>query len=79
MGNGFHFIIFIRHSAVLRDAYLLTRNEIAKEMLIKYGDWAINIFSKLSDEQMQDMLRSEHGGLNEVLPIFSLSPVMKNT
>ncbi|OQB30109.1 MAG: Non-reducing end beta-L-arabinofuranosidase [Bacteroidetes bacterium ADurb.Bin174] len=58
----------------LRDAYLLTRNEIAKEMLIKYGDWAINIFSKLSDEQMQDMLRSEHGGLNEVFAdIFAIS------
>mgnify|MGYP002247718798 CR=1 FL=1 len=25
----------------------------------------IRLISKLSDEQIQDMLRSEHGGLNE--------------
>ena len=38
---------------------------MAKEMLIKMTDWAINLVSKLSEEQIQDMLRSEHGGLNE--------------
>ena len=34
-------------------------------MLIDFTDWMIDITSGLSDEQMQDMLRSEHGGLNE--------------
>lgn len=52
--------------AGLRDAYLYAGSEEAKEMLIKMTDWAINLTSNLSDEQMQDMLRSEHGGLNEV-------------
>ena len=34
-------------------------------MLIAFTDWMIDITSGLSDEQMQEMLRSEHGGLNE--------------
>ncbi|MBK5721909.1 glycoside hydrolase family 127 protein [Dysgonomonas sp. Marseille-P4677] len=51
--------------AGLRDAYLYTHNNMAKDMLIKMTDWAINLVSKLSEEQIQDMLRSEHGGLNE--------------
>lgn len=51
--------------AGLRDAWLYAQNKEAKEMLIKMTDWAIRLVSQLSDEQMQDMLRSEHGGLNE--------------
>ena len=51
--------------AGLRDAYLFTGNTTAREMLIKLTDWMLDITSGLSDEQMQDMLRSEHGGLNE--------------
>lgn len=52
--------------AGLRDVYLNTGNEQAKEMLIKMTDWAIHLVSQLSEDQIQDMLRSEHGGLNEV-------------
>lgn len=51
--------------AGLRDAYLIAGNETAKDMLIKMTDWAIKLVSNLSEEQIQDMLRSEHGGLNE--------------
>lgn len=51
--------------AGLRDAYLYANNDTAKDMLIKMTDWAIKLVSKLSEEQIQDMLRSEHGGLNE--------------
>jgi DUF1680 family protein len=51
--------------AGLRDTYLHAGNNTAKEMLIKMTDWAINLVSKLSEDQIQDMLRSEHGGLNE--------------
>ena len=51
--------------AGLRDAFLYTGNEMAKEMLLKMTNWAIALVSKLSDDQIQDMLRSEHGGLNE--------------
>lgn len=52
--------------AGLRDAYLIAGNSDAKEMLVQMTDWAIRLVSNLSEEQMQDMLRSEHGGLNEV-------------
>ena len=51
--------------AGLRDATLQTDSREAKEMLVKLTDWMIRLVSKLSDEQIQDMLRSEHGGLNE--------------
>ncbi len=52
--------------AGLRDAYLYGGSELAKEMLIKLSDWAIKLVSKLSEDQVQEMLKSEHGGLNEV-------------
>ena len=51
--------------AGLRDAYLIAGRQQAKEMLVKLTDWMIQEVSKLSDEQIQQMLISEHGGLNE--------------
>lgn len=50
----------------LRDAYLFADRDDSKEMLIKLTDWMLDVTKNLSEEQMQDMLRSEHGGLNEV-------------
>jgi len=32
-----------------------------------FVNWAIDITSGLSDEQMERMLGNEHGGMNEVL------------
>ena len=52
--------------AGLRDAYLVGGKEEAKDMLIGLTDWMMNVVSGLTDEQIQDMLRSEHGGLNEI-------------
>lgn len=52
--------------AGLRDAWLYTGNENAKTIFLKFCDWGINITSALSDEQMQSMLDTEHGGMNEV-------------
>ncbi len=52
--------------AGLRDAYLYTGNEKAKSELIKLTDWCINLTQNLTDAQIQEMLKSEHGGLNEV-------------
>lgn len=51
--------------AGLRDAYLYAHSDLARQMLVDFTDWMIDITSGLSDQQMQDMLRSEHGGLNE--------------
>lgn len=52
--------------AGLRDAWLHTGIEQAKQMLVRLTDWMDAIVAGLSDGQMQDMLRSEHGGLNEI-------------
>ena len=51
--------------AGLRDAYIYANSDLARQMLISLTDWMIDITSGLSDKQIQDMLRSEHGGLNE--------------
>jgi len=53
--------------AGLRDAWLYTGNEDARKLFLSFCDWAINITSPLSDEQMQSMLDTEQGGMNEVL------------
>jgi DUF1680 family protein len=53
--------------AGLRDAWRYAGNEDAKAMLVALSDWSLRLTSRLSDAQMQSMLRSEHGGMNEVL------------
>jgi DUF1680 family protein len=53
--------------AGLRDAYLYGNNRMALDVLVKLSDWAIAHTRKLSDEQFQRMLDTEHGGMNEVL------------
>lgn len=53
--------------AGLRDAWLLGHSEKAKVILIKFADWCYNEVSGLSEQQMQQMLNQEHGGMNEVL------------
>jgi DUF1680 family protein len=52
--------------AGLRDAWLYTGNKKAMEVLVNLADWFIHLTANLSDEQVQKMLLSEHGGLNEV-------------
>jgi hypothetical protein len=62
----------------LRDAYWYADSEKAKKMLIKLTDWMADEVSGLSDEQIQEMLRSEHGGLNEVFADVYDITKMKN-
>lgn len=52
--------------AGLRDAYLQTGSRQAKTMLIRLTDWWLGLVSQLNDDQIQEMLTSEHGGLNEI-------------
>jgi DUF1680 family protein len=49
----------------LRDAWLYAGNEEAKDIFLKFCDWGINITSELTDQQMEQMLDAEHGGMNE--------------
>ncbi len=53
--------------AGLRDAYLHGGSQDARAMLIALCDWTLALTSHVNEEQMQNMLRCEHGGMNEVL------------
>ena len=52
--------------AGLRDAWLFGGIPLARTMLVEWADWAAGLISKLDDTQMQTMLITEHGGMNEV-------------
>ncbi len=53
--------------AGLRDAWLYCGNEQACRLFLGFCDWAIDLTANLSDEQMENILSNEHGGMNEVL------------
>ena len=53
--------------AGLRDAYRHTGNRTALDIEIKFAAWADGILSKLTDQQIQRMLNTEFGGMNEVM------------
>ena len=53
--------------AGLLDMYVHCDNRHALEVAKKFGDWVIARNAKLTDEQMQAMLNTEHGGMNEAL------------
>ncbi len=52
--------------AGLRDAWLYTGNEKAKDLFLSFCNWGINITANLTDIQMQSILDTEHGGMNEI-------------
>jgi DUF1680 family protein len=52
--------------AGLRDVWVYNGKKQAKDIFLKFCDWGIAITEKLSDEQMQNMLDTEHGGMNEI-------------
>src|SRR5215813_8522073 len=53
--------------AGLRDAYRYTGNRTALDLEIKFAAWSEGILSKLDDAQLQRMLNTEFGGMNEIL------------
>lgn len=53
--------------AGLRDAWVYAGSETAKECFKKICDWSIEVVGKLNKDDMQRMLRWEHGGMNETL------------
>ena len=53
--------------AGLRDAYRYTGNAVALDLEIKYAGWAEGILKPMTDAQVQKMLNTEHGGMNEIL------------
>ena len=67
--NGMWSPWYVQHKifAGLRDAYRYTGNRTALEVEIKFAAWAERILAPLNDEQIQRMLNTEFGGMNEVL------------
>ena len=67
--NGMWSPWYVQHKlyAGLRDAYRLTGNRTALDVEIKFAEWADGILSKLSDAQIQRMLNTEFGGMNEIM------------
>jgi DUF1680 family protein/cyclophilin family peptidyl-prolyl cis-trans isomerase len=66
--NGLWSPWYVLHKtyAGLRDAWRFTGNRTALELEIKYAAWAEGILSKLDDAQVQRMLNTEFGGMNEI-------------
>ncbi|MCM1142962.1 MAG: glycoside hydrolase family 127 protein [Muribaculum sp.] len=52
--------------AGLRDAWVYTGSKAAKNLFINFCDWGANLVSGLSEQQMENMLDIEFGGMNEV-------------
>jgi DUF1680 family protein len=67
--NGMWSPWYVEHKifAGLRDAYRYTENRTALDVEIKFAAWAEGILAPLNDEQIQRMLATEFGGMNEVL------------
>ena len=67
--NGMWSPWYVEHKifAGLRDAYHFTGNRTALDVEIKFAGWVEKILSPLSDDQIQKMLATEFGGMNEVL------------
>ncbi len=60
--------------AGLRDVWLHTGRKQARSILIALADWVGQFPRKLSEAQMQTMLISEQGGMNEVLAdVYSIT------
>lgn len=56
--------------AGLADAHIDGGSEEAKVVLDKLGKWFLDIIADLSEDQLQKMLVSEHGGFNEIFAIM---------
>ena len=67
--NGLWSPWYVQHKlfAGLRDAYRYTDNTDALQIETKFAEWVEKILSKLNDDQLQSMLGTEFGGMNEVL------------
>src|SRR5215475_4454463 len=53
--------------AGLRDAYRHAGNRTALEVEIKFAEWAERLLKPMSGDQIQRMLNTEFGGMNEVM------------
>jgi DUF1680 family protein len=62
--------------AGLLDMYVLTGNRQALDVLLKLADWVDAWTASKQEEHMQDILKTEYGGMNDVL--YQLAAVTKD-
>ncbi|MFB6318161.1 beta-L-arabinofuranosidase domain-containing protein [Saccharicrinis sp. FJH54] len=67
--NGIWVPYYTEHKVMdgLDHVYKVFGNEKALEINIKFADWLATIVKDLNDDQIQEMLHCEHGGINETL------------
>lgn len=75
--NGAHPVPFYCQHKVLaglRDLAIYTEDDatyaratISRELFRKMADWSVNLVAKLTDSQLQGILGTEHGGMNETI------------
>lgn len=67
--NGLWSPWYVLHKvfAGLRDAWRFTGNRAAQDVEVRFAAWAEGVLAKLDDAQVQRMLNTEFGGMNEVL------------
>jgi len=67
--NGMWSPYYVLHKtyAGLRDAYRFVGSKTALELEVKFAAWAERVFAKLDAAQIQSILNTEFGGMNEVM------------
>jgi len=66
-GTGVLYYAMHKWMAGLLDAYQLGHNAQALDVVKKLADWLEFRLDRLSDQQLQNALRIEHGGINETM------------
>src|SRR5262249_10628667 len=74
--NGMWSPWYVQHKlyAGLRDAYHLTGNPLALEVEVKALEWVDGILSRLNEAQIQRMLATEVGWMNEIMIDLDADP-----
>ena len=67
--NGIWVPFYTQHKLLmgLLDAYYRCGNEKSLQVALRFGEWLETVVMGLTDDQVQEMLRCEHGGINEAL------------
>ncbi len=67
--NGLWVPFYTQHKIYdgLLHAYELCGNQKALDIAVKFSDWLYTILDDLTVDQMQEILKCEHGGMNDVL------------
>lgn len=67
--NGLWVPFYTQHKIYdgLLHAYELCENKKALEIAINFADWLYLVLDDLTEDQMQEILKCEHGGMNDAL------------